>query len=284
VVGVVTQPDRPQGRSRSTLVPSPVKVVASQEGIPVLQPERPRGADFTAALRELEPDLSVVVAYGHLLIQEIIDLPTLGTLNIHASLLPRWRGAAPIQAALLAGDAETGVSIRRMVLQLDAGPVMLQSRTPILDDETSGELQLRLSELGAQALIEALALIELGGATEQAQDESLVTYASKIEREHARVDWSRDAAHVARVIRAYDPRPGAFTTLGGDTLKLFGARAADASGTPGQVLEARVDGLLIACGSGAVRVAFVQPAGKKRMPAAEWARGRTLGAGARLGG
>jgi methionyl-tRNA formyltransferase len=283
VVGVVTQPDRPQGRSRSTLVPSPVKVVASQEGIPVLQPERPRGADFAAALRELEPDLSVVVAYGHLLIQEIIDLPRLGTLNIHASLLPRWRGAAPIQAALLAGDAETGVSIMRMVLQLDAGPVLLQSRTPILDDETSGELQLRLSELGALALVEALALIELGGATEQPQDESLVTYASKIEREHARVDWSRDATSVARVIRAYDPRPGAFTTLGTDTLKLFGARLAAGIGAPGSILDVNGDGMLVACGEGAVRVGFVQQSGKKRLPAAEWARGRSPDARGRLG-
>ena len=211
VVGVVTQPDKPQGRSRSVLVPSPVKVIAEEEGLPVLQPEKPRGDDFERALRSLAPDLSVVVAYGHLLPTSVIDLPPLGTLNIHASLLPRWRGAAPIQAALLAGDADTGISIMRMVKRMDAGNVLLQVPTPILDDETYGELQLRLSELGALAIVEALTLLSLGPVTEVPQDEALVTFASKVEREQAQVEWTHDGHAVSRRIRAYDPRPGAFT-------------------------------------------------------------------------
>src|SRR6186713_1216585 len=187
VVGVVTQPDKPVGRSRSQLQPPPVKLVAQEEGIPVLQPVKPRGDEFIAQLRALEPDISVVVAYGHILVREVIDLPRLGTLNIHASLLPQWRGAAPIQAAIRAGQSETGVTIMRMVPKLDAGPILLQVATPIVHDETYGELQLRLSELGALALIEALSLIDIGQITERPQDESLATFAPKIERDDARI-------------------------------------------------------------------------------------------------
>lgn len=284
VVGVVTQPDRPQGRSRSTLVSSPVKRLAVAEGLPVLQPERPRGDVFEAELRALDPDLSVVVAYGHILPQSVIDLPRHGTINIHASLLPRWRGAAPIQAALLAGDAETGISIMRMVARLDAGPVIVQSRVPIPSDETYGELQLRLAEVGALALIESLALIELGSAVEQPQDESLVTFANKIGRDDARLDWTRPAAEVARHIRAFDPRPGAFATLGDAELKLFGAHTdATQTGAPGAVLAISAHGMTIACGDGAVRIADVQQSGKRRMMAAEWARGSGVTTLTRLG-
>src|SRR3954462_563554 len=173
VVGVVTQPDRPVGRSRSKLEPSPVKQIAVEERIPVFQPEKPRGdSDFLAAIRELAPDISIVVAYGNLLSKELIELPKRGTLNIHASLLPAFRGAAPIQASIIAGLAETGVTIMRMVQKLDAGPIVHQLTTPIADDETGGELTLRLSELGALALVEALALMEVGAAPEREQDES----------------------------------------------------------------------------------------------------------------
>lgn len=284
VVGVVTQPDKPQGRSRSTLVPSPVKVIALEEGIPVLQPERPRGEEFEAQLQGLAPDISIVVAYGHILPSSVIDLPPLGTLNIHASLLPRWRGAAPIQAAILAGDAETGVSIMRMVRRMDAGPVILQASTPIPEDETYGELQLRLSELGAMALIEALTLVSMGAAQETAQDETVATYAPKVEREHAQVDWNLDARQVARAIRAYDPRPGAFTTQRGVDVKLTGVRLAmDAEGEPGLVLGVGEAGMLVACGTGGVRVAYVQPAGKRRLAALDWAQGRGVAAGDVLG-
>jgi methionyl-tRNA formyltransferase len=281
VVGVVTQPDRPVGRHRSTPQAPPVKLVALEEGIPVLQPDRPRGAEFLASMRALEPDISVVVAYGHILPHEVIDLPKHGTINIHASLLPDLRGAAPIQAAIREGHAWTGVSIMRMVPRLDAGPVLLQLGTTVNEDETYGELALRLSEIGAAALIESLALIELGKVAETEQDESLATYAPKIDRALTVVDWTRDARAVSRVIRAYDPRPGAYTTLGGKSVKLFGARLAPRpdSAPPGEVLAAGDDGLVIACGEGAVRVAQVQPAGKRRLTAGEWARGRGIAVG-----
>ena len=285
VVAVVTQPDRPQGRSRSTLVPSPVKVVAEAEGIPVLQPEKPRGEEFMAQLRALAPDLSIVVAYGHILLREVIDLPRDGTWNIHASLLPRWRGAAPIQAAILAGDEETGVSIMRLVPRLDAGPVLLQAPTPIAADETGGELTERLAELGALAVIEALTLHALGGAlTERPQDEALVTYAGKVDREGARLDFTRPGSEVARAIRAWDPRPGAWTTLHGTDTKCFGGAAApDASGDPGQVLQVDESGALVACGSGGVRIGYLQPAGKRRLAALDLVQGRGLAVGDTLG-
>jgi methionyl-tRNA formyltransferase len=285
VVGVVTQPDRPQGRSRSTLVPSPVKAIALEEGIPVLQPERPRGPDFVAALRALEPDLSVVVAYGHILPREVIDLPPLGTLNIHASLLPALRGAAPIQAAIRQGCTETGVTIMRMVPALDAGPIVLALPTPILADETYGELQNRLSELGALALLEALALLSVGSATETPQDDARASYASKVERVMARVDWKRSCDEVARVIRAYDPRPGAFSVLREQEVKLYGARVApDASGDPGRVLGIGEGGLLVGCGTGGVRIAYVHPAGRRRLAALDWAQGRGVLEGDQFGG
>lgn len=285
VVGVITQPDKPVGRGRSKVRPTPVKQVALEEGIPVLQPERPRGAEFLGQLRELAPDISVVVAYGHILPREVIDLPRHGTINIHASLLPALRGAAPIQAAIREGRDRTGVTIMRMVQKLDAGPIILQLATPITDDETYGELALTLSELGASVLVEALALIEMGKAPEEPQDESGATYAPKIDRDSTRVDWSREARAVARVIRAYDPRPGAFTTLAGQgEIKLFGARFAPRpeSAQPGEVLSVGDDGLVVACAEGAVRILQVQPAGKRRMTAAEWFRGRGIAVGQRL--
>src|SRR5687768_9187183 len=237
VVGVVTQPDRPRGRGRSTLDPSPVKQVAVAEGIPVLQPERPRGAEFTEQMRALAPDLSVVVAYGHILPRDVIDLPTRGTLNIHASLLPELRGAAPIQAAIRDGLAWTGVSIMRMVERLDAGPVILQLGTTVTEDETYVELALTLSELGSAALLESLALVEVGKATEVPQVEAQATFARKIDRDATRVDWTRDARTVSGIVRTYDPKPGAFTTLDGKDVKLYGARlvAGTARTKPGEV-------------------------------------------------
>jgi methionyl-tRNA formyltransferase len=280
VVGVVTQPDRPQGRSRSTLVPPPVKAIALEESIPVLQPERPRGEEFLAQIRALKPDVSVVVAYGHLLKQDVIDVPTRGTVNIHASLLPRWRGAAPIQAALLAGDTETGVSIQQMVLALDAGPVLFETRTPIASDETAGELTERLAELGAVAIIECLALMQLDGITPVPQDESKVTMAVKIERAAARLNFAEPAAKVARMIRAYDPRPGAWASLRDAEVRLFGARALpDRRGDAGEVLEIGEMGMVVACGDGAVAVETVHPAGKRRLAALDFAQGRGVAVG-----
>jgi methionyl-tRNA formyltransferase len=284
VVGVVTQPDKPVGRSRSTVQPSPVKEVAVAEGLTVLQPERPRGAEFLSAIRALTPDLSVVVAYGHILQQDVLDVPPRGTLNIHASLLPALRGAAPIQAAIREGHTKSGVTIMRMELRLDAGPIILQLPTDILDDETGGELGLRLSELGATALIEALALMEMGKATERAQDDSQSTYAAKINRETTRIDWSNDGTAIASAIRAYDPRPGAWSTLGGKDVKLFGARPEIAvrSGAPGEVIAAAADGLVVSCGKHAVRIQNAQPAGQKRLAIGDWARGRGVSAGQRF--
>jgi methionyl-tRNA formyltransferase len=291
VVGVVTQPDRSQGRSRSVLVPSPVKQIAVEESIPVLQPDRPRGAEFLESIRALEPDVSVVVAYGHILPREAIDLPRLGTLNIHASLLPQWRGAAPIQAAIRAGQSETGVTIMRMVTQLDAGPILLQVPTPIVNDETYGELQLRLSELGALALIEALALLDIGELPEREQDEALATFAPKIDREDARLDWTQPASTIACAIRAFDPKPGAHTTLDGVEMKLYGARAAPFKGSDplnglppsGTVFAIDDAGALVACGDGVVRITDAQPTGKRRMSIRDLERGRGIRVGAQLG-
>ena len=285
VVGVVTQPDRPQGRSRSTLVPSPVKVIAMEEGLPVLQPEKPRGDAFMDEMRALAPDLSVVVAYGHILPKAVIDLPPRGTLNIHASILPKLRGAAPIQAAIRDGFTETGVTIMRMVPALDAGPMIHVLRTPIPDDETYGELQLRLSELGASALVEALVMMTSGGTPEIPQDDAQATLAPKVEREHARLEWSRPAIEVSRHVRAYDPRPGAWTTRAGLEVKLFGARAAIESvgQPPGTVVAADATTITVACSDGAVRIREVQPAGKRRLHAADWLRGRGVAIGDVLG-
>ncbi len=284
VIGVVTQPDKAIGRSRSKLQAPPVKLIAEDEGIPVLQPAKPRGAAFLDSIRALEPDISIVVAYGHILPTPAIAVPSMGTLNIHASLLPALRGAAPIQAAIREGHEQTGVTVMRVVPALDAGPIIHQVATPIVDDETFGELSLRLSELGALALIEALSLLSVGEVAEVEQDESRATYAPKVDREAARVDWSRDAVTVARIVRAYDPKPGAFTRLRGDDVKLFGARPAPAAGgEPGEVLEIERGAMAVKCGGGgAARIVAVQPAGKKRMSPEEWARGRGIAVGARF--
>ena len=288
VVGVVTQPDRPVGRSRSENAAPPVKEAAAGMSIPVMQPERPRGEPFLASLRALEPELSVVASYGHILLEEVIALPAQGTVNVHASLLPKLRGAAPIQAAIRDGLLETGVTIMRMVRALDAGPIILQARTPVARDETAGELELRLSELGALALVEAVTLIQLGRATERAQANEDATYAPKIEREMARIPWSDGCGVVARCIRAYDPKPGAFTTRGTAEVKLYGAVESDLpdehrDARPGTVLGVDTLGMLVACGAGAVRVAQAQPAGRKRVSALEWERGRGIGVGDRFG-
>ncbi len=284
VVGVVTQPDRPRGRHHSTVVPPPVKEVALEDDILVLQPERPRGEEFLGRLRALAPDLAIVVAYGHILPQEVIDLPPAGTLNVHASLLPRWRGAAPVEAAILAGDQETGITIMRMVPRLDAGPIVLRHTTRILDDETGGELRLRLSELGALAMVEALSGLESGMIGGEPQDETGVTWARKVDRSMTMIDWSEDAVQIQRMIRAFDPHPGARTILRGVEVKLFGARvAADASGDPGYVLDIDESGMLVACGRIGLRIGYAQPAGKRRLAALDWSQGRGIATGDVLG-
>jgi methionyl-tRNA formyltransferase len=247
----------------------------------VLQPAEPVGDLFLAGLKRLEADLGVVVAYGHILRREVLDAPARGMINVHASLLPRFRGAAPIQYALLHGDRETGISIMRMEEGMDSGPVLHRLAMSIGDGETAGSLTPKLAELGASALVEALSLLSAGQVTPQPQDESRATYAPKISRETARLDWSRDSIPLERQIRAFDPVPGAWTTLDGGPVKLFGAMPAVGSGAPGTVLAAS-DRLVIAGGGGAIAVREVQPAGRNRIGVEDWVRGRGVATGSRF--
>ncbi|MEP6764800.1 MAG: methionyl-tRNA formyltransferase [Gemmatimonadaceae bacterium] len=290
VVGVVTQPDKPRGRSRSQLDPSPVKVVALEEGLPVLQPEKPRGEEFMAAMRELNADISVVVAYGHILPRAVIELPKLGTINIHGSLLPALRGAAPIQAAILGGFTETGITIMQMVPALDAGPMLHVVKTNIEPDETYGELHDRMAELGALAIVQGLALIETGISHAVPQDDSQATFAPKVSRELGRIDWTKPAEIVSRLIRAYDPRPGAFTMQNNLAVKCFGAELlgdgsdeglddALLASEPGTVRDISAAGAVVRCGTGAIRVKELQPAGKPRLAPLALSRGRGLAVG-----
>jgi methionyl-tRNA formyltransferase len=278
VVGVVTRPDRATGRHRSRVSPSPVKAAALAEELPVLQPERPADPEFVARARALAPDISIVVAYGHILTQALLDVPPQGSLNVHASLLPALRGAAPIQRAILEGLTETGITIMRMDAGMDTGPILHQVATPIAPDETGGELAVRLAELGAEALIEALTLLEETGLEPRPQDHARATLAPKLRREEERLDWSCPAEDVARKIRAFDPAPGAWTWCRNRELKLFGARARPEAGAAGTVLAAG-DALLVACASEAVEVAEVQPAGRARMTARAFVNGRGIAAG-----
>jgi len=281
VVAVVTRPDKPQGRSRSESVAPPVKVAAQAEEVPVLQPDRPTGAEFLARLRALAPDVGVVVAYGHILPPELLGLPRHGMINVHPSLLPELRGAAPIEWAILNGLSQTGVTIMQMEAGLDSGPILLQIPHDIDPDVTAGELSEHLSEMGAQALVEALALLEAKQLTPRAQDHARATYAAKVTRETRRIHWSEPAERVARVIRAFDPAPGAWTELGGREVKLFGARVAEGSGASGEI-RTTDGGLRITAGRGAVTIDEVHPAGKPRMSAADWVRGRGAQAGQRF--
>lgn len=288
VVGVVTQPDRPAGRGRA-LRPSPVKLQALEEGLPVLQPERARGDEFMDAVRALEPELSVVVAYGQILRREVLDLPELGSVNVHASLLPALRGAAPINWAIKLGHPRTGITIMRMVEQMDAGPILHQVEEPIADDETATDLWSRLSELGAAALVEALALMQFGAIEEREQDEAQATFAPRLNRETVHVDWRDNAVNVDRHIRAMDAIPGAWTQFGRDELKLFRPAPEpdfEHDAEPGTVLKVSASdtafGMRVACGTGAVLVREVKPAGRRRMTTADWVRGRGIEPGARL--
>ena len=283
VVGVVTQPDRPAGRGR-TLSMSPIKREALEEGIPVLQPERARGDEFMQQVRDLEPEVSVVVAYGQILRPEVLALPPHGSINIHASLLPELRGAAPVHWAVIRGYETTGVTIMRMEEGLDSGPILFQLPEPIRADESTSELGLRLAEIGAEALIDALAMLESGRLTETPQDHSRATFAPKVDRGMARIDWSLPASEVARWIRGLDSVPGAWTTCRGAPVKVFRPRLEMREGAPGEVLEVNEEvGILVGAGRDeAVRVREVQPAGKRRMEAGEWIRGRGVKVGDRF--
>jgi methionyl-tRNA formyltransferase len=283
VAAAVTQPDRSTGRSRSVVVPPAVKVAAEELGVTVLQPEKPVGIQLIDQLSAFGADLGVVVAYGHILRPQVLAIPRLGMVNVHASLLPRWRGAAPIQWAIQAGDPATGVSIMQMEAGLDSGPVWHTRSIPIAPGDTGGSLTTRLSLLGAEALLETLPLLT-SGARPTVQDEAGVTLAPKIDRSTARIDWSRSARMLAHHVSAFDPVPGAWARLGEGDVKLFQARegAKGAKGaTVGMVLGAG-DELEIATGEGTLLIREVQPAGKKRQPVSEWVRGRGIAAGAQF--
>ncbi len=281
VAAVVTQPDRPRGRGRKLASP-PVKAFAERLGVPVLQPDRLRDSAVVDAITRLAPDAIVVAAYGHILPPAILAVPRHGCFNVHASLLPRWRGAAPVQRALMAGDASTGVTIMRMEEGLDTGPMIAREEVPIGDEDTAGTLEARLAEVGAALLTRALRELEAGTAREQPQDRALATYAPKITKEDARLDFSRAASEVRAVTRAMDPRPGAFALLGGAPLRLFRPTVALTRGEPGAVLRADTR-LIVACSDGAVAFGELQAPGGRRMPAAEFLRGHGLAAGTKLG-
>jgi methionyl-tRNA formyltransferase len=285
VVGVVTQPDRPAGRGREVAM-SPIKEEALEEGILVLQPEKARGDEFLAQIRALDADISVVVAYGQILKPEVLAVPRLGSVNIHASLLPELRGAAPIQWAIVRGHSVSGVTIMRMEAGLDSGPMLMRVEEPIQDGESASELGARLAEIGAEALVETLALLEGDGIVEEVQDHDRATYAPKVDRETARVDWSLPADEVSLWIRGMDDVPGAWSPLGSKgTVKLFRPEVMNGmGGVPGEVLRADDQGVVIACGFASVRVREVQSPGKRRMPAADWVRGRGVSVGDRFGG
>ena len=262
VVAVYTQPDRPAGRGQK-LMPSPVKQLAMTHNIPVYQPQTLRDPAAQAELAALQPDLMVVVAYGLILPQAVLDTPRLGCINSHASLLPRWRGAAPIQRAVEAGDAESGVTVMQMEAGLDTGPMLLKVTTPISAEDTGGTLHDRLAELGARAIVEAVDGLEAGTLKGQAQDDALACYAHKLSKDEARLDWSRPAVELERQIRALHPWPICHSGLSGEAVKVHAAQLADGSGTPGTILDAGKDGLRVACGQGALLLTRLQlPGGK----------------------
>ena len=276
VVAVWTQPDRPAGRGRG-LQASPVKLEAIARGIPVLQPDNFKSKASKDALRALQPDVMVVVAYGLLLPRSVLAIPQYGCWNVHASLLPRWRGAAPIQRAIEAGDAETGVCLMQMEAGLDTGPVLLQQRTPIGANETGGQLHDRLAELGAQVLADGLGLLRIGARIPpQAQPDTGATYARKLDKAEARLDWSQAAIVLERQVRAFDPWPVAEAMLGGERLRIHGAVAIDANhaAAPGSVLSAGREGIDVACGEGALRIRVLQREGGKAMTAADYLNAR----------
>ncbi|QII99014.1 methionyl-tRNA formyltransferase [Stutzerimonas balearica] len=262
VVAVYTQPDRPAGRGQK-LMPSPVKQLALQHGLPVMQPATLRDAEAQHALAALQPDLMVVVAYGLILPQAVLDTPRLGCINSHASLLPRWRGAAPIQRAIEAGDSESGVTVMQMEAGLDTGPMLLKVRTPIGPSDTGGSLHDRLAALGAQAVVEAVARLQAGSLPGERQDDTLATYAHKLSKDEARLDWQRPAAELERLVRAFNPWPICHSSLTGDVLKVHAARLVPGQGEPGRILAVGKDGLTVACGTGALQLTRLQlPGGK----------------------
>jgi len=276
VVAAYTQPPRPGGRRGKELTPTPVHRKAEELGIAVRHPASLKSAEEQAAFAALAADIAVVAAYGLILPQAVLDAPTHGCFNLHGSILPRWRGAAPIQRAILAGDAETGVDIMRMEAGLDTGPVLLEGRTPI-DRKTAGELTGELAQIGADLIVRVLA--DLAAYPEVPQPDDGVTYAKKIDKAETRLDFAQDAAQVERQVRAFAPAPGAWFEFQGERCKVLAADVVEGSGAPGEVLD---DALTIACASGAIRPTLVQRAGRPAMATADMLRGWAIAAGAKL--
>ena len=268
VVGVFTQPDRPAGRGKK-LMPSPVKVVAQEHGLPVFQPASLRPAENQQLIADLNADIMVVVAYGLILPKAVLEMPRLGCINVHGSLLPRWRGAAPIQRSLWAGDDETGVTIMQMDVGLDTGDMLYKLACPITPDDTSASLYDKLAELGPQGLIETLQLLASGEARPEVQDESRVTYAEKLSKEEALLDWSLSAAQLERCIRAFNPWPMSYFMMDGQPVKVWKASVIDTAtnSAPGTILEADKQGIQVATAQGVLNIEELQPAGKKAMKA-----------------
>lgn len=275
-VAVLTQPDRPAGRGKQ-LTASPVKQFALERGIEVLQPATLKDAKAVAGIAALEPDILVVAAYGLILPQSVLDIPARACVNVHASLLPRWRGAAPIQAAILAGDAETGISLMAITAGLDCGPVYVREALAIGEEETAGELHDRLAVLGGDLLVRHFDAILSGSLEAVAQDDSRATYAGKISKQDARLDWGRPADELHRQVRAYNPVPGAFFLVDDLAVKCWRAGVvAGAVGAPGDVLSADRDGIVVACGRDALRLETLQRPGKRPVTAAEFAGSMTM--------
>jgi methionyl-tRNA formyltransferase len=285
MVGVLTQPDRPKGRGRQ-IASSPVKTRALAHGISVSQPQTLKDEASRAEMASWRPDVLVVVAYGLILPRAALDIPRLGCLNIHASLLPRWRGAAPIQRSILAGDATTGVTIMLMDVGLDTGPMLLRRETAIEPGDTGGSLHDRLSMLGAAAILEAIQGLAAGTLQPVPQPSEGVTYAAKIEKAEALIDWKRPAVEIERQVRAFNPWPVAETRLDGEQLRIFAASASlsqriDAE--PGMIVAVQDDGLWVQCGQGQLALQQLQRPGRRAVPAADFARGGAQLAGRRLG-
>src|SRR5438067_2668690 len=271
VVAVVTQPDKRVGREQS-IEPPPIKKDIAKTRIPILQPARIKDQKATEEIRHFVPDVIVVVAYGQILPRDVLEIPRLACLNLHASLLPRWRGAAPIQAAIAAGDCETGITVMYMDEGLDTGEILLQRSVEILPNDTGESLHDRLAQIAPEALLESLRLVAAGNAPRIAQDNARATHAPKLKREHGQIDWSESAAAIERKIRAYNPWPGVFMKIDRQNLKIFSVSVVDLNGQPGEVLRSDKD-LIVATGKGALSLAEVQLEGKRRMRAAEFLRG-----------
>ena len=285
VLAVVTQPDKPKGRELK-LTPSPVKVLAEKLKLPVLQPLKARDEKFIGELRELEPDLMVVVAYGQILPQAILDLPPFGCLNVHTSLLPKYRGAAPIQWAIANGDAETGVTIMKMDAGLDTGPVLAMRRTPILAEDDSQKLHDRLAQLGAELLIETISDHVAGKISPQPQPVEGSTYAAKIKKEDGRIDWNLPAQQIWNRLRAFTPWPGAFTFLQAEPkshlLKIWKVEVLGNNGPTGTVLSADRNGIVVGCGQNALMIVELQREGGRRLPVEQFLAGFPLKVGGRF--